>query len=63
MEQVWNVSCGHGFCGDCMLARLSHRERQCMSCRAKLLRLVDGSGTVLQHYEWTKRWKEQRLVA
>jgi hypothetical protein len=22
MEQVWNASCRHGFCGDCMLARL-----------------------------------------
>ena len=62
MEQVWNESCGHGCCGECMLARLSQRERRCMHCRAKLLQLIDGSGTVFQHYEWTKWWREQRLV-
>jgi hypothetical protein len=62
VEQVWNASCGHGFCGECMLARLSQRQRQRMYCRAKLLQLVDGSGNVYQHYEWTRWWREQRLV-
>ena len=57
MEQVWNLSCRHGFCGDCMLARLSQRERRCMYCRAKIVRVVDASGRVYQHYDWTKRWK------
>ena len=46
MEQVWNVGCRHGFCGDCMLARLSQRERRCMYCRAQIVRVVDASGTV-----------------
>ena len=62
MEQVWNESCGHGCCGDCMLAWLSQRERHCMYCRATLLQLVDGSGTVSQHYDWMKWWREQRVV-
>ena len=65
MEQVWNASCRHGFCGDCMLARLSQRERRCMYCRAKITQVVDGSGNVFQHYDWTRWWKErsQQLVS
>ena len=60
MEEVWNASCRHGFCGDCMLARLSQRERKCMYCRTKITQVVDGSGKVYQHYNWTKWWRGQR---
>ena len=60
MEQVWNLSCRHGFCGDCMLARLSQRERRCMYCRAKIMQEVDASGNVFQHYDWARWWKERR---
>jgi hypothetical protein len=41
-EQVWNASCRHGFCGECMLARLSQRERRCMYCNTKI---VQGTTT------------------
>jgi hypothetical protein len=61
-EQVWNASCRHGFCGDCMLARLSQRERRCMYCRAQITQVVDGSGKVFQHYDWTRWWKAQGQV-
>ena len=63
-EQVWNASCRHGFriCGDCMLARLSQRERRCMYCRAKITQVVDGSGKVFQHYDWSRWWKAQGHV-
>ena len=61
-EQVWNASCGHGFCGDCMLARLSQRERRCMYCRAKITQVVDGSGKVFQHFDWTRWWRTQGQV-
>ena len=60
--EVWNVSCGHGFCGDCMLARLSGRDRKCLHCRAKVLQVVDASGRVFQHYVWTRWWRDQRQV-
>jgi hypothetical protein len=63
VEQVWNVSCHHGFCGDCMLARLCQRERKCMYCRAKITQVVDASGQVYQHYDWTKRWRRQGAPA
>jgi hypothetical protein len=59
MEQVWNVSCRHGFCGECMLARLSQRERKCMYCRTKITQVVDASGQVYQHYDWTRWWRGQ----
>ena len=59
MEQVWNLSCRHGFCGDCMLARLSQRERRCMYCRAKIVQVIDADGVVFQHYEWTKWWAKR----
>ena len=62
MEQVWNASCRHGFCGDCMLARLSQRERRCMYCRTKITQVVDESGNVFQHYDWTRWWKAQGHV-
>ena len=64
-EQVWNASCHHGFCGDCMLARLSQRERKCMYSRATITQVVDGSGQVYQHYDWTRWWKArgQALVS
>ena len=55
LEEVWNASCRHGFCGDCMLARLSQRERRCMYCRTKITQVVDGSGKVFQQYDWV-RW-------
>jgi hypothetical protein len=60
VEQVWNLSCRHGFCGDCMLARLSQRERRCMYCRAKIVQVIDGKGLVFQHYDWTKWWAKRR---
>ena len=59
VEQVWNGSCQHGCCGVCMLAWLSQRKRQCMQCRAKILQVVDGSGEVFHHYDWTKWWKRR----
>ena len=59
MEEVWNASCRHGFCGGCMLARLSQRERRCMYCRTTITQVVDGSGKVFQHYDWTRWWKAQ----
>jgi hypothetical protein len=62
MEEVWNASCRHGFCGDCMLARLSQRERKCMYCRTKITQVVDGSGNVFQHYDWVKWWKAKGHV-
>ena len=62
LEQVWNLSCRHGFCGDCMLARLSQRERKCMYCRTKITRVVDAGGKVYQHYDWTKWWRRQDQV-
>ena len=62
LEQVWNVSCRHGFCGDCMLARLSQRERKCMYCRTKITLVVDAGGKVYQHYDWTKWWRRQGQV-
>ena len=58
MEQVWNLSCRHGFCGECMLARLSQRERRCMYCRSKIVQVVDVRGKVFQQYDWTRWWKE-----
>jgi hypothetical protein len=60
VQQVWNRSCQHGCCGDCMHAWLSQRKRQCMHCRASILQLVDGSGEVFQHYDWTKWWRRRR---
>ena len=57
VEQVWNLSCRHGCCGGCMLAWLSQRKRQCMYCRTKILQVVDESGKVFHHYDWTKWWK------
>ena len=62
MEQVWNASCRHGFCGDCMLARLSQRERRCMYCRTKITQVVDRRGKLFQHYDWTRLWKAQGHV-
>ena len=59
MEQVWNLTCRHGFCGDCMLARLSQRERRCMYCRAKIVQVIDENGLVFQHYDWTKWWTKR----
>ena len=56
VEQVWNLSCGHGFCGGCMLARLSQRERRCMYCRSKIVQVIEGNGQVFQHYDWTRSW-------
>ena len=61
-EQVWNASCRHGFCGDCMLARLSQRERRCMYCRAKITQVVDERGNVSQHYDWIRWWRTQGQV-
>ena len=62
MEQVWNVSCGHGFCGVCMYARLSQRERKGMGCRENVTQVVDSDGTRFQHYEWTLWWKQSQRV-
>ena len=62
VEQVWNASCRHGFCGDCMLARLSQRQRRCMYCRAQIVQVVNESGKVFQHYDWTKWWKGRAQV-
>ena len=62
MEEVWNASCRHGFCADCMLARLSQRERKCMYCRATITQVVDGSGKVFQHYDWVRWWKVRSRV-
>ena len=61
-EQVWNASCRHGFCGNCMLARLSQRKSWCMYCRTKITQVVVESGEVFQHYDWTKWWKDQAQV-
>ncbi len=62
VEEVWNVSCGHGFCGECMFTRLGLRERRCMYCRAQIVRLVDSLGDVFQHYELMSWWKQQVRV-
>ena len=62
MEEVWNAGCRHGFCGHCMLARLSQRERRCMYCRTTITQVVDGSGKVFQHYDWTRWWKAKGHV-
>ena len=50
------------FCGECMLARLCQRERRCMYCRTTIVQVVDESGKVFQHYDWTKWWKDQAQV-
>ena len=60
VEQVWNFSCKHGFCGHCMHARLSQRERKCMGCRESITQVVDQHGTVFQHFEWTRWWKQSQ---
>ena len=60
MEQVWNTSCGHGFCGVCMHARLSQRARRCMGCRKNITQVADSNGRVFQHYEWTRWWKQSQ---
>ena len=62
MEQVWNVSCKHGFCGHCMHARLSQRERKCMGCRESITQVVDQNGQVFHHFEWTRRWKQSQAL-
>ena len=62
-EQVWNVSCKHGFCGHCMHARLSQRERKCMYCRESITQVVDRNGTVFQHFEWTRWWRQSQADA
>ena len=62
MEQVWNVGCQHGFCGHCMHARLSQRERKCMGCRESITQVVDQHGQVFQHFEWTRRWKQSQAL-
>jgi hypothetical protein len=59
VEQVWNLSCRHRFCGVCMMARLSQRERRCMYCRSKVVQVIDVNGQLLQHYDWTKLWAKR----